>query len=195
MITELFLIRHAQTEYNRQKRYCGFSDICLNKAGINQAQAHKNKTRGLNLDVLFCSSLKRTKQTADILFPKKKVIFEPRLKELNFGKWEGLKHEEIMERYGIAYSQWLNDPFNLRPPQGESLLDLQKRCISFLEFVLKKFKHKKIGIISHAGPIRIMLIGINKVKKEYFWDTPVDHLSIHRMKFDGAFVNNVIKIV
>ncbi|MCG2711870.1 MAG: alpha-ribazole phosphatase [Candidatus Omnitrophica bacterium] len=184
MITELFLIRHAQTEYNRQKRYCGFSDVPLNNTGIEQAQFYKNKARGLNLDVLFCSPLKRTKQTADILFSRKKVILEPRLKELNFGKWEGLKYKEIMERYGAAYSKWISDPFNLRPPQGESLLDLQVRCMCFLEFVLKKFKHKKIGIVSHAGPIRIMLIGINKVKKEDFWGIPVDHLSIHRIKFN-----------
>ncbi len=184
MITELFFIRHAQTDFNSQRRYCGISDVPLNNAGFDQAHCFKIKTSALKIDVLFCSPLKRTKQTADILFPKKKVIFEPRLKELNFGKWEGLKYKEIMERYGTAFSSWISDPFSLRPPQGENLLDLQKRCMSFLEFVLKKFKHKKIGIISHAGPIRIMLIGLNKVKKEDFWNIPVDHLSVYRIKFN-----------
>jgi len=184
MTTELFLIRHAQTDFNSQKRYCGISDVPLNDTGFDQARCFKIKTPIPKIDVLFCSPLKRTKQTAEILFPQKKVIFEPRLKELNFGKWEGLKYKEIMERYGSAYSKWLSDPFNLHPPQGETLLDLQKRCMSFLEFALKKFKHKKIAVVSHAGPIRIMLIGLNKIKKEDFWEIPVDHLSVHRIKFN-----------
>ena len=183
MITELFLIRHAQTDFNRQKQYCGFSDVSLNDAGIKQARCLKVKIPALKIDVLFCSPLKRTKQTADILFPKKKAIFEPRLKELNFGKWEGLKYKEIMEKYGTAYSKWISDPFNLHPPQGESLLDLQKRCVNFLEFVLKNFKHKKIGIISHAGPIKIMLLYIKKRGQEKFWDIPVENTIIYRLRF------------
>lgn len=182
MITELFLIRHAQTEHNRQKRYCGFSDVSLNHTGMKHARSLKSRISKLKIEVLFSSPLKRTRQTSEILFSERKIVFDPRLKELNFGQWEGLQYNEIIEKYGSFYNEWVNDPFNARPPQGESLLDLQKRCMGFLEFVLKEFKHKKIGIVSHAGPIRVMLIGLNKLRKEDFWDIAVDHLSINRVK-------------
>ena len=184
MITELFLIRHAQTEHNIQKRYCGFSDVSLNITGMKHARSLKSRISKLKIEVLFSSPLKRAQQTAEILFPERKIIVEPRLRELNFGQWEGLQYNEIIEKYGSFYNEWVNDPFNSRPPQGESFLDLQKRCMSFLKFVLKDFKHKKIGIISHAGPIRIMLLNFYRKNKESFWDIPVDHLSIHRLKFE-----------
>ena len=182
MITELFLIRHAQTEHNIQKRYCGFSDVSLNITGMKHARSLKNRISKLKIEVLFSSPLKRARQTAEILFPERKIIFEPRLRELNFGQWEGLQYNEIIEKYGSFYNKWVNDPFNSRPPQGESLLDLQKRCMEFLEFALKNFKHKKIGIVSHSGPIRSMLISLNKLKKKDFWNIRVDHLSINRVK-------------
>jgi len=182
MVTELFLIRHAQTEYNRRKRYCSFTDVALNKKGLAQVLSLRDKKKIPRPDIIFCSCFKRTQQTARKLFPRRKIRSTSALKELNFGRWEGLSYEQIISFDKERYCRWIDDPYHNRPPQGEKLSDLEKRVMGFLSEILKQYAGKKIVCISHAGPIKIMISDLLNKKMKNFWDIEVETASINYFK-------------
>ena len=84
----LTLIRHAKTEFNYKRLFQGQLDINLSESGINET-IEKSKNFPQDFDICFCSPLKRTKQTAEILVPYLKLNFDDRIKERNMGDWQG----------------------------------------------------------------------------------------------------------
>lgn len=182
--TEIVLIRHAKTDYNLQERYCSNTDLSLNKKGIKQAETLRDEICGLSPSLIFCSPLKRTQQTASILFSNSEQIIDARLKELNFGRWEGLNFQEIIANNGALYQRWLNNPFKFSPPQGETLRQLQRRCLKFIEAVFRNYQGEKIVIVSHAGPIRIITLNLLSKRKEEFWQDSVATASVSYFKFN-----------
>lgn len=89
--TEIYLIRHGQTDYNRQFRLQGRSDIPLNRLGLAQARAAHEALRGVHFDAVYASPLRRAVDTACIVsgWPEEKIELDPRLIEIGFGIWEG----------------------------------------------------------------------------------------------------------
>jgi len=188
MITELFLIRHGETQYNRKKRYCSFTDAALNKTGRAQVLSLRDKNRMPRPDVIFCSCFKRTQQTAQTLFPRRKAVFTSALAELNFGRWEGLSYEQIVSFDKKRYCRWIDDPYHNRPPQGEKLSDLEKRVMGFLSGILEQYAGKKIVCISHAGPIKIAISDLLNKKIQMFWDIEVGTASINYFRLKNKKV-------
>ena len=88
---KIILIRHGETEYNRRHLFYGKTDISLNDTGVQQAYLLNEKLAGMRLEVpIYTSSLKRTIETAELIFPDQKKISLNELDEKDFGLWEGL---------------------------------------------------------------------------------------------------------
>ena len=100
-MTTLLLARHGETDWNRQLRIQGSSDIELNDLGRRQAQALAQDLTDVELDAIYSSDLARARQTAEPVAATHglEVRFDPRLRERSFGSWEGLTREDIDERY------------------------------------------------------------------------------------------------
>ncbi|MCR4400303.1 MAG: histidine phosphatase family protein, partial [Syntrophomonadaceae bacterium] len=123
----VYLVRHGETHWNRERRYQGWTDIGLNERGWLQAAALARRLRPLRLAAVYASGLRRAVETA-------RAIAEPRrlqvqtmacFREMRFGDWEGLTAEEIQERFGAAtYALWLQDPSRVTIPGGETLGEL-----------------------------------------------------------------------
>lgn len=189
MNIELFLIRHGETDYNCQRKYCSFSEIPLNGRGISQA-AKLSEHLPFVPDVIYTSISKRAKQTANVLFPLHNVISTHSLSELNFGLWEGLTHDEIYRRYGESYTNWLKDPVLNRPASGEGLDELKKRIVDFLEDIFKRHENKKVIFVSHAGPIKIIISHFLNKDFRIFWDIEVDNASFSWFKIRKGIVTD-----
>ena len=99
MATRLILIRHGETDYSTEKRYCGLTDVCLNKRGIEQAEGLCQKLGEEDVDKVYSSDLRRASEFAKIVFKNKEIEPAPEFREINFGIFEGLTYEEIMARY------------------------------------------------------------------------------------------------
>ncbi len=84
----IYLIRHGETDWNKSKVMQGQTDIPLNSNGIEQAKQISQKLKDVKFDIIFCSPLLRTRQTFENLGRTEKVIFDDRLKERNYGKFE-----------------------------------------------------------------------------------------------------------
>ena len=95
------LVSHAQTDWNVQGRFQGQTDIPLNEFGRDQALALQQKLSQENFQAIVASDLRRARETAEILAKPHGMIVQtdPRLRELNFGEWEGLTYAEIQQKY------------------------------------------------------------------------------------------------
>lgn len=161
------MIRHGETDWNRDKRYCGLTDVCLNKRGIEQAEELCQKLGREKIDRIYSSDLKRTREFARIVFKDRRVETIPELREMDFGVFEGLRHEEIMKRYSEIYKKWLNDPLNTLIPEGDILIDFKKRIEEAVERIVSLNKGKALAIVTHAGPIKVIMSNITK--SENIW--------------------------
>ncbi len=157
----LVLVRHGQTEWNLQHRTQGHGDSPLTPKGVHQAACAGRALSGHVIDSFFCSDSGRTVQTAGVIqglnphFPP--AAPDARLRELHFGDWEGLRHEEIVERYPGLHAVYRDDPAAFRAPNGESFGEQQARFSSFLA-ELPLDSGGTVLLVSHAGLIRIALL-------------------------------------
>jgi len=161
MGVKLFLIRHGQTNWNMEGRYQGNCDIELNSTGIKQAELASKYLSRVKFSKIYSSPLKRTMETANIVNRRTEVAIETYedLKEVNFGKWEGLKFNEINKDYHEEYQQWLIDPYNNRPTGGESFKELTLRTTSVINIIVaENTDESSVAVVTHGGVILSLLV-------------------------------------
>lgn len=165
----LILIRHGLTDYNLENRYCGFSDPPLNDKGVWQAKKLADRLKNLKIDNIYSSDLKRAYETAEIIFKNNSAEKLADFREMNFGIFEGLKYEEIIKNYPKLYMDWIDNPMEIKIPHGEGLNDLNKRVKERLSFILSQHRGKTLAVVTHSGPIRILLCEALRFDLKMFW--------------------------
>lgn len=140
---KLTLIRHAESVYNEKRLLQGQVDCTLSEKGVKDTK-EKSKNFPTDFDVCFCSTLKRTKQTAKILVPYLNVIYDERLIERGLGDWENTSNTD--EKQFLLSNKTI-------PPNGEKLEDWNKRISDFLEMIRKNYNNEKILVVTHGGVI------------------------------------------
>ena len=167
MTTKLILIRHGITEWNKQGRYCGYKDVSLSEKGKAQIVRLHNDIKNISFDKIYCSDRKRALQTRAILFGSRSFTKNKGIREINFGVFEGLRHDEIMERYSKVYKKWLADPYKGRIPQAETMQVFKKRVWGAIKKILCLNPGKTIAVVCHGGVIGIFISSI--LKNRDFW--------------------------
>jgi phosphoserine phosphatase len=198
---KLILIRHGETDYTCAKKLCGAIDVPLNALGIRQVKRLAQVLRKKRIDAVYTSPLLRTMQTTRIIFDHKNYPIhpDPLLRETYLGQWEGLTIEEIEKRFPADVRRWHEEPMTFGAPGGEDLITLQKRVKRFLSKLRNKYKNegnKTVAVVSHSGPIRIILGEISGNGLKGFWDAEpktAKHIIInfnhrvHREKGHGKY--------
>ncbi len=198
----LYLIRHGTTYDNEKKCFSGWKNEGLSAYGIQQAEqlAAFFRHRIRKPFGLYCSDLKRTTHTAEIIGSGHRVEPEasPLLRELNFGKWEGLTWEQISTSYPEELQYWLKDPFGHSPPEGESLEEMGMRVELFLNKRLKPaLLEKDVLLVTHGGTIRLFLLQLLSLRGQGFWDLNINTASISLLsyseeKFESVYINRTL---
>jgi alpha-ribazole phosphatase len=164
MAVKLFLIRHGQTLWNREGRYQGAMDIDLTEEGIRQARLTAGYLSDVEFSAIYSSPLKRAVDTANILNEKNKgkdlkIIIRDNLKEMHFGKWEGMRFEQLGKVYGKEFHKWLIDPYNYCPAGGESFKQVKERSVKEIDNIVKEnHKGSNIAVVTHGGVILSVLV-------------------------------------
>ena len=153
--TRLLLIRHAQTEWNIQRRFQGHGDSPITEEGQEQLQRLKSRLAGLEFDVVYYSDLRRTMETSKMLSGKQRVE-EPRLRERGVGILEGLNLEQIMDEHAEAFRAFRSGDKDHQIEGGESLQIALNRAWTFLEEMPEKHPGAELAAVSHAGLIRLI---------------------------------------
>jgi len=167
MPTKLILIRHGQTSWNRNKKYCGAKDIGLDAIGKAQARKLCRVLKGQQVHKIYASNKKRALQTARLAFGAADIERITGLSEIHFGVFEGLDHTQIMQKYPVAYKKWLKNPFSITIPKGESLSGFRNRIVRAIKKIVSLNKGKTVAVVCHGGTISIFLNHI--LKSGNFW--------------------------
>ena len=178
---KLILVRHGETEWVREHRYQGATDIPLNKHGFLQARAVARALKAEKPKRIYSSELARARQTANEIAKtcRKEIMIDKRLNELSFGKWEGKRHVKINQQFPMAAKAWYRASWRSCPPEGESLRSLDRRIGSFLSDLKDQYsKNNTYVLVCHGGPIRMFLVQILKIPSTVFWTFRVDPASI-----------------
>jgi 2,3-bisphosphoglycerate-dependent phosphoglycerate mutase len=147
----LYLVRHGQTEWNRDRRMQGRRDSPLTDAGIAHARSHAALMAGENVEHLLVSPLGRARDTARLINTvcRVGVTVDERLAERAYGAWEGLTWAEIEAGYEAELRAHVADPFYHRPPGGENLPDVVDRVAPLIGD-LRALPHRRVAIVSHG---------------------------------------------
>ena len=153
---ELYIFRHGQTDWNKEGRLQGHSDIALNETGIKQATGLSKKFEKLKIDHIFSSDLIRAKLTAELALGKNiPMTLEPGLREVNIGDYEGLQKDQLPKSFNL--DAWLARGENLKFPNGESKEDHLQRIVSTIQAITKNTQHKRLAISTHGGSMARLL--------------------------------------
>ena len=153
-MVEIFVVRHAVTDWNEEKRFQGHSDIPINKAGREEIQRYKLPLEWEEA-LLLASPLNRAQETAELLSGKEPII-EPELIEMNWGRWEGRRYDQLAKELGDELKQNEDRGLDFRPEEGESPREVCERLTRWFKN-LTKGENKKIVIVTHKGVIRAMM--------------------------------------
>ncbi|WP_053959373.1 histidine phosphatase family protein [Sulfobacillus thermosulfidooxidans] len=159
-MTTFYFIRHGETEWNHnQNRYCGRSDIALAETGIFQSQMLAKMLAAVPFDKVFASPLLRARTTALPIIDRLglPLNLDNRLKEIDFGDWEGLTQQEIESDYPEQWQSWLNDPSSVKAGgHGESGNEVVRRLRSFVDDQVAT-PFETLLVITHNTVLRLFI--------------------------------------
>jgi broad specificity phosphatase PhoE len=175
-VAELFLVRHGETDWNRDGRYQGHADPPLNYSGRAQAQQLADSL--LELDAIYTSDLRRAAQTAEIIGAGRDipVILDPGLREIDVGSWSGLTRSEIEERFPGAIEH-----------DGESRADHLSRVVAAVERIAARHPEERVLIVSHGGSIRALrrhALRVDSVPR-------VENCTVYRLAFQDGVLRGI----
>lgn len=158
-MTTLLMIRHGESEANRNKLFAGNLDADLQNKGLKQAQKTAEFIAlNYKVDKVYASDLKRAYKTgkcvADLLGIE--IIPNKNLREISAGEWEGAGFDNLAVDYADDYNVWLTDIGNACCTGGESVKHLSERIMTELTAIASANDGKTIVIATHATPIRVM---------------------------------------
>jgi probable phosphoglycerate mutase len=180
----LLLIRHGETGWNAEQRVQGHLDVPLSERGIAQAQRLAEWLATERLHAVYSSDLQRARVTAEIIAAgRSPVIQEPRVREATFGSFQGLSAPEIEAAFPEEYRAWRRDSLRHRPPGGETLEDLQVRCMAALADLLPKHGGQTVAVVAHGGPVRVMVCGTLGLPLEVYPKLRVENTSVSRILY------------
>ncbi|MEM8506910.1 MAG: alpha-ribazole phosphatase [Bacteroidota bacterium] len=156
---EVYLVRHTTPDIAKGICY-GQSDIPLAKTFLKESKTVLAELPD-SVDLVYCSPLKRCFELAQLI-PHQKMEQHPHLMEMNFGDWEmkpwsGIPKQEL--------DPWMEDFVNHQVPNGESMKMLSHRVSQWYQELLKT-SLKKVAVVTHAGPVRIILSTIHQTPLE-----------------------------
>ncbi|ADL12383.1 alpha-ribazole phosphatase [Acetohalobium arabaticum] len=195
MATEIILVRHGETLWNKESRFQGSADVKLSSDGVKQAERLAERFADFRLDMVYASDLQRAAKTAEIVADQHGINIntEAKLREANFGVWEGLTFEEIKERDGEKLDAWLKDPVTVQTPEGENFEEVQKRAKEGLNRIKTKHEDEQVLVVAHGGTIRALLVDLLGMPLSNFWRIQQDNTAVNIVKFyDGDPIVSLI---
>lgn len=176
---KIILIRHGETRWNAIQKYQGHTDIPLNEKGRQQATRLADYLKVTEkIEAVYCSDLVRARETAAIVAGpfQIKPISDSRLREFDFGKWEGLTFNQVYDDYREDFEQWFNNPHHFRVPGGESFADLAGRSLAAIKDIGSKHYGTTV-IVTHGGVIKVVLCQLQFITNPWQETVPLGSLT------------------
>lgn len=158
-VTNIFLIRHGETQWNLEQRFQGSLNSPLTDKGRRQACDAAEAMKELHFDYVYSSPLSRAFDTACLLVAGRgqPVIVDEALREINLGPWEGVTRAEVEGNYPEEYEKFWRLSVDYGVAGAESFVSVQARMVGAIENIFKQYAGKNILLVSHAMSIMCAL--------------------------------------
>ncbi len=154
MATTIVLVRHGETDWNRDHRFQGHADIALNETGRAQVRVLAAELSGESFSIAYTSPLRRAAESAEILAAALGLEVRPcdALKEVHVGSWAGLTVPEVEGRFPDGLRRWIESRAGWEG--GETYDELGKRVLMGLRRIEEAHRDATVLAVTHGGPIR-----------------------------------------
>jgi len=195
----LLLVRHAETDSNRARRYQGWRDTPLSETGRGQAEAAGRLLARERLAAVWSSPLERARETAAaIAAPQALPVREAEaFKEMGFGEWEGLTGAEVRARFPALYTSWRDTPHLATVPGGETLVEVRRRVLEGLGELRAAHDGQTICLVAHGISSRILILEALGLGLDRVWSLELSSTGISELEFrdDWAAVHRMTTLV
>jgi broad specificity phosphatase PhoE len=161
--TTILLVRHGETDWNRERRFQGQADIPLNETGREQARRLAETFGGEPFSAVYTSPLLRARETAEIIALPRGLPVEPEeaLLEIDVGSWAGLTTADVEARFAEGYRVWKE--WRSGWENGESYDELGRRVVAGLVRIAAEHPDGTVLAVTHGGPIRSAVAAANGI--------------------------------
>jgi probable phosphoglycerate mutase len=159
MTTRVMLVRHGATILNADDRFAGASDVPLGDDGRMQVQHLAERLASDSLAAIYASPLRRALETASIIAKTHELQVQllDGLREIDHGRWEGLRRDEAAARYPEEYAAWERDPFTFAPTGGEPGQQVLERALRAFQQIVNSHPGGRVLVVSHKATIRLII--------------------------------------
>jgi alpha-ribazole phosphatase len=192
-VSRLFLVRHGETELNSSQKYWGSTDVALGKTGLWQAKKLRSRLAGENIGFIYSSAMKRAMTTASVISTGRGLPVNscPELKEIDFGRIEGLDFNQVQQQFPDIARMWIQRSPYLAYPEGESLSQLDGRVAEFARRLEKHAAGDAILVVAHSAVLRTLICQLMAFPMNHRWSLRLDlaSLSIVDTYAEGAILS------
>ena len=200
-ITHLYMVRHAETDYNRNRMVQGRGvDVPLNNLGISQASGLSRRFQSLKFDAVYTSTLLRAVQTARIILGENKHLPFTKLRdleEMSFGIYEGRSWSaELGEVFNLMKSEWSRGNYDYRIEGGETIQEVEERGRKALNYIVNKHQGEHVVVVAHGRFLRILLAsildeyGLERMEDLEMKNTSFNHIVYSNGRFDAKLLQS-----
>lgn len=187
-MTELIVIRHGETDWNREQRFQGQIDVPLNATGHLQAQRLAQALAGERFDALLSSDLQRARQTVQPLEQAlaRSALPQAGWREQSFGLLEGLDVPTIKSRHPELWAHWLRHDADYALPEGESVRQFHARVLAALRALAQEHEGRRLLVVTHGGVLDMLWRTAHGLSLSGPRECAIPNTGINRLRWRGG---------
>ena len=181
-MTQIILVRHGRTPWNKDKIFRGTVDIPLDEVGKQEASLAGEWLKGETIQAAYASPLSRAMVTARAIAQHHGVPVQelPGLIDINYGDWQGVPLAEVKVKYVDLYRQWETAPQTVRFPNGETLDEVRARALAAVDEVMTLNPDKTILLAAHRAVNKVLIAAFLGIDNSHYWRIGQDTTAINR---------------
>jgi broad specificity phosphatase PhoE len=194
-LAKILLVRHGETEFNSALRYWGRTDVNLGPVGLRQAEQLRDRLALERIDYVYTSSMRRAVLTARIIASLHclEAACCPELREIDFGKIEGLDFTEVQAQFPEIANHWIGRDPDLCYPEGESLTQLDERLEQFRNRLNQHAVDDVVLVVAHSGVLRTLICQLLGLETRNRWNFRIDLASLSIVEtYPGAAILSLL---
>lgn len=193
-MTDIYLVRHGETDWNRVRRFQGHIDIPLNARGAAQAACIATRLADAGINAVYSSDLERAQATARPLANRLglAVQTDTAWRERNYGLFEGLRIDEIKKRHTAEYARWQERDPDYALPGGESLRAFSARILNSLRDVATRHFGQNVLVTTHGGALDVVWRAAHGLPLDHARACPIPNCAVNLIRFDGTSFATVV---
>ena len=170
MSTQILILRHGETAWNKGRIFRGTHDIPLNENGKQQARLAAEALKDTVIDVAYTSPLSRARESAEIVTECHGITPVPHdgFLDLDYGEWTGKEDSEVAKLWPNEHKAWTTNPHSVRPPGGTTLKEVFHKSFTAMEELAERHDGGTIAIVAHRVVNKLLIMGALSLGLERF---------------------------